>query len=214
MSLSKTYIILGPPGSGKGTQAKRLAQSLGLIHFGTGDLMREEAEKGTPLGLEFKKIIEEGKLVSDNLVEQFVSQKLEELDMSRGIVFDGYPRTIVQAKYLEQLLGKKGVNNLIVLNLVVKPKSLIERMQKRRICSKCRKIFQDSVSEGQIKCDVCGGRLVLRNDNKPEVLSKRIEVYQEQTAPLVAYYQSKDNFIEIDGEPPIDEVWKEIEGKI
>lgn len=214
MSLSEVYIILGPPGSGKGTQAKKLAQSLGLIYFGTGDLMRKEAEKGTPLGLEFKKIIEQGKLVSDNLVEQFVSQKLEELDMSRGAVFDGYPRTIAQAQYLDQLLGKKGINNPIVFNLVVKPESLIERMQKRRICLKCGRIFQDAASEGQTKCDTCGGGLVLRDDNKPEVLGKRIGVYQEQTALLVEYYQSKGNLVEIDGEPPINEVWREIEGQI
>lgn len=214
MNSSKVYIILGPPGSGKGTQAKKLAQSLGSIYFGTGDLMREEIEKESLLGLEFKEIIEKGKLVGDNLVEEFVGQKLEQVDMSRGLVFDGFPRTIAQAKYLEQFLSKKGINHLVVLNLVVKPQSLVERMQKRRICQKCGKIFQDAVSFGLTKCNVCGGKLVLRDDNKPEILGKRIQVYQEQTAPLVGYYKSKGSLIEIDGEPPIEEVWKEIQRKI
>lgn len=212
MNSSKAYIILGPPGSGKGTQAKRLAQSLGLIYFGTGDLMREEAEKGTPLGLEFKKIWDEGKgkLIGEDLVQKFVGQKIDELDINRGIVFEGYPRTIPQAQHLDWVLRNKGLDNIKVFNLSVNPESLIKRMSTRRICDKCSNVFQDPRSLKIEKCDNCGGKLIQRIEDNPDVLEKRIEVYNRQTAPVINYYKSRENLIEIDGEPPIEEVWKKI----
>lgn len=204
------FIILGAPGSGKGTQAKRLAQKLGLVYFGTGDLMRQEVEKATPIGMEFKEVLQRGGLVNDNLVEKFVSQKLEELNIDKGIVFDGYPRTISQAEYLENIIHKKGLEKLKVLNLTVKPESLIARMQKRRICEKCGKVFRDAVDEGRTTCD-CQGQLIIRDDDKPEVVRQRIEVYEKQTAALIDYYQKQGKLINVDGEPPIDEVWEEIQ---
>lgn len=212
----KNIIILGPPGSGKGTQAKKLAQELGLIYFGTGDLMREEAEKNTPIGQEFKKVWErgQGELVKENLVQQFVGQKIEEINISKGIVFDGYPRTVPQAKHLEEILSKEGVGDIKVLNLKVSVWSLVKRMQTRRICEKCDKIFQNPNANGKTFCDVCGGSLIQRAEDKPEVLTKRIEVYEKQTAPLVEYYGKQGKLINIDGEPPIKKVWEEIEEKI
>src|SRR3990167_9139194 len=133
--MNEIYIILGPPGSGKGTQAKKIAQKLGLVYFGTGDLMREEAQKSTPTGLEFKKVWEEGKggLVSEELVQKFVETKINEINVSNGIVFDGYPRTIAQAEHLEGILKERGMDNLAVVNLVVAPESSIKRMSKRRV---------------------------------------------------------------------------------
>ncbi len=205
------FILLGPPGSGKGTQAKKLAQSLGLTYFGTGDLMREEIRKKTALGEEFSKSIEGGQLVSDDLVEKFVAKKLSEININEGIVFDGYPRTVFQAAHLDIFLKEKNLDNLKILNLRVRPESLIARMHKRRICQKCGKIFRDAVGEGKVTCDSCGGKLILRNDDEPEVLAKRIETYEKQTAPLISYYQKRGQLINIDGEPMIEEVWKEIE---
>lgn len=211
--MAKVYIILGAPGSGKGTQAKRLAQKLGLIYFGTGDLMREEAKKATPLGLEFKKVWDEGKggLVSEELVQKFIGEKIKEINESDGIVFDGYPRTIAQAEHLGRIFKEKGIHDLQVINLVVKADSLIQRTQKRRICASCNKIFRDALAEGLTKCDECGGQLIQREEDMPEVLSKRIDVYEKQTTPLIDYYQKTGKLINIDGEPPIDEVWEEIE---
>ena len=181
--MSKVFIILGPPGSGKGTQAKKIAQKLGLVYFGTGDLMREEAQKSTPTGLEFKKVWEEGKdgLVSEELVQKFVETKINEIDVSNGIVFDGYPRTIPQAEHLEGILQEKRIDDLFVVNLVVAPESLKRRIDENRV------------------------------EDEPSVLKKRIEVYEKQTEPLIDYYQKNGELINIDGEPPIEEVWGEIQ---
>ena len=186
---NQNYIILGPPGSGKGTQAKRLAQKLGWLYFGTGDLMREEIEKDSPLGKEFRKVLEGGGLVNDEVVQKFVGQKLEELDVSKGIVFDGFPRTISQAEYLQSLLEEKRINNLKVFNLVTSSKSLVKRMLKRSIDEK-------------------------RVDDKSEIIAHRIEVYNKQTKPLLDYYEKQGNLINIDGEPLIDEVWEELQRKL
>ena len=185
--MTKKYIILGPPGSGKGTQAKRLAKEKNLFYFGTGDLMRQEAETGTAMGLVFRKVWErgQGELIADELVQRFVGEKLEATDLSQGLVLDGYPRTMEQAEYLEEIFKKKKIDNLLVINLVVSTESLIKRMLKRR------------VDENRV-------------EDRPEVLRKRIEVYQKQTAPLIEYYQKKGLLINIDGEPTIEEVWEEI----
>jgi len=212
--MSINFIILGPPGSGKGTQAKKLAQELGLIYFGTGDLMRDEIENGTAFGLESKKVIEEGKLVDDALVEKFVDQRLNELEIQKGIVFDGYPRTIGQARHLEKFLKEKKFDHLRVFNLVAKSQSLIARMQKRRICQDCGKIFRDAVGEGITACDQCRGQLILRDDDKPEVLKHRIDIYDQQTKPLIDFFQGKGVLINIDGEPSIEAVWEEIKSKL
>lgn len=181
--MSKYFIILGPPGSGKGTQAKRIAKKLGYFYFGTGDLMREEIDKRTLYGLEFKKAIESGKLVKDDVVAKFVGQKLKDLNITEGIIFDGYPRTITQAEYLNNILEEKEINNLKVINLVTSPKSLVHRMLKRSIEEK-------------------------RVDDKPEVINNRIKVYEKQTKPLLEYYKEQGNLINIDGEPSIDKVWE------
>jgi len=186
---NQNYIILGPPGSGKGTQAKRLAQKLGWLYFGTGDLMREEIEKDSPLGKEFRKVSKGGGLVNDEVVQKFVGQKLEKLDLSKGIVFDGFPRTISQAEYLENIFKKKRIDNLKVINLVTSWESLVKRILKRRLEEK-------------------------RVDDKSEVIAHRIEVYNRQTKPLLDYYRKQGKLINIDGEPSIDEVWEEIQQKV
>src|SRR3990172_2504612 len=139
--MKKYIIILGPPGSGKGTQAKNIAEKYGYYFFGTGDLMRDEAKKETSLGLEFKKVWDQkrGGLVSEELVQRFVREKLESLGIDQKIIFDGYPRSVLQAEHLNNILKSR---EILILNLVVAENELIERMSTRRICEKCEKIFE------------------------------------------------------------------------
>lgn len=200
----KNIIILGPPGSGKGTQAKILAEKLGYFYFGTGDLMRQEAQKNTPLGKKFKAVWDrgQGELIAEELVQEFVGKKIKELNQTDKIVFDGYPRTIKQAEHLEKVLGK---SDFKVLNIEVPADDLIERMSTRRICESCGKIFPKA-QESLEKCDSCEGKLIRREEDAPEVLRKRIEVYEEQTKPLIEYYEKKGQLKTIDGRPSIEEV--------
>ncbi|KKQ74627.1 MAG: Adenylate kinase [Berkelbacteria bacterium GW2011_GWB1_38_5] len=209
----KNYIILGPPGSGKGTQARKLADKLDYVYFGTGDLMRREAELNTALGLEFKKVWDEGKgkLISEELVQKFVAKKVDELEIDHGVVFDGYPRTIAQAEHLEKILSKKHINNVKVINLVVDAKLLVLRMQTRRVCDKCQTVFEDPNKNGITKCDRCGGNLVVRVEDQFAVLTKRIDVYNQQTLPLISFFKNKGTLINVDGNPSIEKVWENIQ---
>jgi len=208
------YIILGPPGSGKGTQAKKLAEKLGLFYFGTGDLMRKEAEKGTPLGKEFQAVWDkgQGELVSEELTDGFFEEKIRE-NLEKSIVFDGFPRTLSQVRNLEKIYGKLSTK-FKVLNIEVSSGDLIQRMQTRRVCSKCGKIFFRPLESGIRQCDVCGGELTQRQEDTPETIKKRIEVYNKETQPVIDYYKEKGILINIDGAPAISAVEKEIWEKV
>lgn len=205
--MAKNLIILGPPGSGKGTQAKILAEKFNFLYFGTGELMREEARKGTLLGQKFQAVWDrgQGELVSDDLVEALVSEKLKEIDLNQGVIFDGYPRTLKQAKDLK---------NLIVLNIQVPKDELLERLASRRICEHCGQIFFQAEQNGLKICDQCGGALLQRQEDKPETMLKRIEVYENQTKPLIDYFKNYGTLINIDGRPAIAIVTQEIEEKL
>lgn len=210
----RNIIILGPPGSGKGTQAKKLAEKLNLTYFGTGDLIREEIDKGTELGKKIKSIVEKGQLISGDEVGQLVKDNIGGYK-DGAIIFDGFPRNFDQAHILEDVLPDE---EFLVINIQVSAKSLLERMEKRRICEKCDKIFIVDDPDKQKTCDVCGGELVRRSDDNPQVLAERIKVYEKQTAPLIDFYQQKGILVNIDGEPSIEEVeneiWEAIEDKI
>lgn len=208
--MSKNIIILGPPGSGKGTQAKRLAEKLNLTYFGTGDLIREEIAKGTERGKDFDSFLKKGELVPDDSLNQLIRDKMASYK-DGPMVFDGFPRTMDQVKIMEDVWAG---DDFLVLNIQVKSESLINRMEKRRICSKCDKIFIVESDEKSV-CDVCGGKLIRRSDDNPEVLKNRIKVYETQTAPIIDYYKEKGNIINIDGEPSIEvveaEIWEKVE---
>lgn len=206
------YIILGPPGSGKGTQAKKIAQKFGFLYFGTGDLMRKEAETGSEIGLEFQKIWDEGegKLVPESLVEKFIIEKLNQLDFSRGVVFDGFPRTMAQAEMLEEVFAKRNIKEYAVINLEVKKDEIVDRTSTRRICQSCETIFEDPEEKGIKACEKCGGKLIQRDEDKPEVVKKRLDVYAKQTEPLIKFYNEKEKLINVDGNPSIDDVWANI----
>jgi len=205
----KVIILLGGPASGKGTQAKVLAKRIGYSYFGTGDLLRAEVEKGTELGKKFAELMNKGELVPDELTDPIVKEKLEELKES-GIVLDGYPRNIQQAGTLAEVFPDE---DFLVLNIAVSPQSLLKRMSSRRICDKCGSIFTIK-SESEKNCTACGGNLIQRADDSEEILAKRIKAYEERTEPIISYYREKGKVKDIDGEPPIPEVTKQIEEEV
>lgn len=210
-------IILGPPGSGKGTQAKMLAQKYQMRLFGTGDLMREGVEKNEPIALEMKKYWEKGNLVPDELVNDFVKEKIETLskeEVKNGLICDGCPRTLVQAEVQDKIFQKLGLGNSLAINLAVSDESIINRLKARRICEKCGRIFLPPESLELKNCPDCGGKLIIREDDKPEVVKHRLKVYREQTAPLIKYYRERGKLIEVDGELSIPEVFGEIARKL
>lgn len=207
----QSYIFLGPPASGKGTQAKDLAEELGLIYFGTGDLMREEAKKQTHFGQIFKNVWAQGKgsLIDDDLTLDFVKTKIEEIGRDRGFVFDGFPRTLKQAQFLDLELD----HHLIVFNISVSEETIVTRSSTRKICENCGKIFFKAPADKK-RCEVCGDELVHRQEDTPEIIKKRLDIYNELTQPLIDYYNQKGVLINIDGEPNIEEVKEEILAKI
>jgi len=207
----QSYIFLGPPASGKGTQAKILAEELGLTYFGTGDLMRQEVKKRTHFGQIFQSVWTAGKggLVDDETVLQFVKNKLDEMDQSHGFVFDGFPRTLDQAKFLKKELNQ----DIWVLNVKVSDETIVERSTTRRVCENCEKIYFQPAPNKK-RCDACGGELIHRIEDTPEIVQKRLDVYNRLTQPLIDYYNQENRLINIDGEPNIEEVTLEIIAKI
>lgn len=206
------YIFLGPPGSGKGTQAEKFAQKTGRFLFGMGNLMREEAEKGTEFGKKFQAVWDRGKgeLVPPETTDQFVGKKMSEIGIDHKFLFDGFPRNLGQAHILERIFPDF-FQNFKVLNIDVTEENLIQRMETRRVCEDCAKVFFRADLSGIKQCDACGGKLIRRQEDAPEVIHERIKVYNNETKPLIDYYRKKGILIDIDGNPPIEEVEKEIE---
>lgn len=206
-------IFLGPPGSGKGTQAKKLAEKIDAFYFGMGDLIRQEMDSGTEMGKKLKEIWtkEPSKLLPEELINQLAAEKIKDVLPGKEIIFDGFPRSIAQQKWFEEFLPSK---NLLVINIKVNKESLIQRMSTRRICSDCGKVFFRADLTGQKECDVCGGKLIQRKDDEPEIIRKRFSVYDEETKPLIDYFFKKNILIDINGEPAIDQVTNEIWEKL
>lgn len=213
--MTKNIILMGPPGSGKGTQAKNLAEHFGYSYFGTGDLMREEVRQGSEYGKIFQKVWDhgQGELIPDDTVADFIDEKFINLDFSHGVVFDGFPRTLHQAKVLERdfrLLRQ----DFIVIDVEVSDKSLVERMANRKVCDGCGKIFFNADQRGINGCSKCDGKLYRRQEDEPEVVKKRLDIYEHQTKPLIDFFKAEGKIITIDGEPPIEDVEKELIKKI
>lgn len=213
--MKKNIILMGPPGSGKGTQAKNLAEHLGFIYFGTGDLMREEAKHGTEYGKIFQAIWDagQGELVPDEIVEKFVEEKIKKLDFSNGVVFDGFPRTLVQAKLMEKDF-REIKQDFVVFDIEVSNESLIHRMATRKVCANCGQIFFNADEFGIASCEKCGGNLFRRQEDEPEVVQKRLDIYEHQTKPLIDFFAAEGKLVTIDGEPSIDQVEQELLEKI
>lgn len=202
-------VFLGPPGAGKGTQAQKLAAHEGVPHIATGDLVRRAIRTGSSLGVEFKRYNDLGQLVPDQMVVALVAERLVEPDCKHGFILDGFPRTVPQAKALETLLDQAKVSISAVILFDVQDEVVVRRISGRRTCSKCGHIYHVTFNPPKgspAVCDVCGGSLVQRDDDREEVVRKRLAEYHSLTAPLVAFYQSVNVLTRIDGEKSPSEV--------
>ena len=200
-------VFLGPPGAGKGTIAQRLCNSHNLVQVSTGELLREEARKGSDLGKKAMEIMEAGHYVDDATVALLVENRLRELGNEKGFILDGFPRTQKQAEMLEGILQKLDLQLNAALDIEVSDETLVERLGGRRSCSKCGKIYhvRNIPPKEEGKCDSCGGQLIQREDDKPQVVKMRIETYRKKTAPLIEYYREKGLLKVIDANGGIGE---------
>ncbi|MCS7207745.1 MAG: adenylate kinase [Dehalococcoidia bacterium] len=207
----RVIVLLGPPGAGKGTQASLLAQRLGLVHIATGDLLREHQRQGTPLGLQARSYMEKGLLVPDEVVIGMLLERLGRPDcQERGCVLDGFPRTLPQAQALDTALRPHGVERVVLVK--VSEGELVRRLGGRWICKVCQRPYHLVSNPPKIagRCDVDGGELFQREDDRPEAVRQRFQVYQEQTAPLVAYYRGQGKLVEVNGEGSLEAVHRAI----
>jgi adenylate kinase len=201
-------VLVGPPGAGKGTQAQFISAHMGIPKISTGDIFRANVSQGTELGQQAKKFMDAGDLVPDEITIGMVVSRLEEDDARKGFLLDGFPRNVPQAKTFNDLLLDAGTPLDVVLELVVDDDEVVRRLSGRRTCRNCGHIwhldFDPPSAEGV--CDICGGELFQRDDDKPETIRHRLEVYYEQTAPLVGYYAEAGVLVGIDAMGPVDDV--------
>ncbi|MDD4939979.1 MAG: adenylate kinase [Candidatus Omnitrophica bacterium] len=205
-------VLLGPPGAGKGTQAKVLAQKLGLPHISTGDLLRQNVAKGTDLGTQAKDFMNKGLLVPDELVTRMLDERFGLADAKNGFILDGYPRNINQAEVLDSLLEKRNTSVSMVVYLDTSEKVVIQRLSGRLVCRLCGANFHLINMPPRVKmiCDECGGELYQRTDDKEETIRKRLQVYLEETSGLIKYYGDKRNLHRLSADGDKDIVLQEI----
>nr|WP_255688269.1 adenylate kinase [Tepidanaerobacter sp. GT38] len=204
--------MLGPPGAGKGTQAKKIAEEFKIPHISTGEILRKAVQDNTPLGKKASEYLDKGLLVPDEIVEGIVRSRLKMHDCAAGFLLDGFPRTVRQAENLDEFLKEENVNLDIVINIQVEQRLLIERFTGRRTCQKCGATFHIKFSPPKTPgiCDKCGEKLIVRRDDDIETVKKRLEVYETTTAPLVDYYDRRKLLVNVDGSKPIDDVFEDI----
>jgi len=208
MSLNRVLIFLGPPGAGKGTQAKLVAQRFQVPHLSTGDMLRDAVGRGTELGRQAKPIMERGDLVSDDIVLGMVEERLSQPDAARGFIFDGFPRTLPQAERLDTILNRRGFANPLVIEFRVNPDVLLRRVTGRWTCSvggETYNVFERAPKVPGV-CDHDGGKLVQRADDRPEVVKERLAAFERQTRPLEEYYRKKGTLEVVDGTAGIQDV--------
>ena len=205
-------IMLGAPGAGKGTQAKMIADKYGVPHISTGDIFRANIKNGTELGMEAKKYVDQGLLVPDELTVRILLDRVAQDDCKNGYVLDGFPRTIPQAEVLDSELTKLGDHIDYAINVDVPDENIVKRMSGRRACLTCGATYhiEHVPPKKEGICDVCGSELVLRDDDKPETVKNRLNVYHEQTQPLIDFYTEKGVLKTVDGTVPMEEVFAAI----
>ena len=205
-------IMLGAQGTGKGTVAGLISEQTGLPQISTGDIFRKNISEKTPLGVEADKYISKGNLVPDELTIKMIKERLAEKDVENGVILDGFPRTEAQAIALDKMLEEEGKKVDLVIDLSSPKEEILDRIVTRRICPKCKAVYNTKLNKPKKEgiCDTCGEKLVLRDDDKPETVSKRLTVYHEQTQPLIDYYTKQDVLKTVDGTRTLDEVFQEI----
>ncbi len=205
-------IMLGAPGAGKGTQAKKIAAKYGIPHISTGDIFRANIKEGTELGKKAKTYMDQGLLVPDELVVDLVVDRLQQDDCKKGYVLDGFPRTIPQAESLDAALAKAGEKMEYAIDVNVPDENIVTRMGGRRACVGCGATYHIVYNPTKVEgiCDTCGEKLILRDDDKPETVQKRLGVYHEQTQPLIDYYTKAGILKEVDGTVDMEDVFQSI----
>jgi len=205
-------IMLGAPGAGKGTQAKRIAEKYSIPHISTGDIFRANIKNGTELGKKAKTFMDQGLLVPDELVVDLVVDRVNQEDCANGYVLDGFPRTIPQAEALDKALESLGQAMDYAINVEVPDENIVNRMSGRRACVDCGATYHVVYAPTKVEnvCDKCQGGLILRDDDKPETVQKRLNVYHDQTQPLIDYYTNKKILVEVDGTVDINDVFAAI----
>lgn len=205
-------VLLGPPGAGKGTQAQFLTQRLGIPKISTGEMLRDAAGRGTVVGVEAKKLTDQGRLVPDDVVLDMVSERLQEPDAAHGYLLDGFPRTVNQAERFKEWIRSHGQGLDAVVDLRVPVEEIVRRISLRRVCAHCHESYHlvGRPPKQPDVCDECGHPLVLRDDDRPEVVRERLRIYHERTEPLREYYQDEGLLIELDGTRPVQEVTENI----
>ena len=205
-------IMLGAPGAGKGTQAKMLADKYEIPHISTGDIFRANIKNGTELGQKAKTYMDQGLLVPDELVCDLVVDRVQQDDCTKGYILDGFPRTIPQAEALDAALANIGSKIDYAVNVEVPDENIVTRMSGRRACLECGATYHIEYNPTKVDgiCDVCGKELILREDDRPETVTKRLNVYHEQTQPLIDYYTKQDVLKEVDGTMNMDDVFSAI----
>jgi len=205
--MKRTIVLLGPPGSGKGTQGEKLSQELGFVRLSTGDMLREAARNGTPLGIKAKGYMDSGALVPNELIINLMKEKVASLGEGVGVIFDGFPRTVEQADALGEQIKVD-----LALNLDVDDDELINRLTKRRSCPKCNSVFHLEYNPPAKPgiCDKCGAELYHRDDDKEETVANRLKVYRKNTMPLIEYYEKRGILQTIKGEGSIDEIFANV----
>lgn len=198
-------IFLGPPGAGKGTQAERICEKFGIAHISTGDILRAELKQKTELGKQAQSYIDQGKLVPDEVIINIVEARIKQDDCLKGYLLDGFPRTLPQAEAID---GRIDLD--CVISLEVPFEKLMDRICGRRVCKDCGATYHVSVIGESAECKKCGGALYQRNDDKPETVDNRLKVYSEQTQPLIDFYAAKGILKTVDGDQPVDTVFRDI----